>query len=429
LTPSPDSASARVRSLHAQNQPVDEARAGQRCAIGLVGIAKEQIARGQWLTAPAIALATDRLDARITLWPAETQALRSGAKVHLHLGATDVMASVAVLRVDDAADGEAPDSIAPGRNATVQLVLREPIGAWRGDRLVLRDASATRTLAGGLVLDPFAPARYRRTAQRAAELAAWSASDAPTRLRALLEAAPLGVWVSRWAQAEGLDASLLPDPERGDWRLAPRHQQALGDAVITALRDFHAREPEMLGPDSARLRRLAAPRLPEPLWKQLLEALQHESRIALRAAFVHLPEHALKLSAADERLAQKTAPMLASAGFEGVWVRDLAKDARESEFLMRTTLARLAQRGELHQVVKDLCYAPQTLARLAAIVREIATANEGAVTAAVFRDATGLGRKRAIQLLEYFDRVGLLRRVGDAHRLRSDSTLFIQAAR
>jgi selenocysteine-specific elongation factor len=46
------------------------------------------------------------------------------------------------------------------------------------------------------------------------------------------------------------------------------------------------------------------------------------------------------------------------------------------------------------------------------------------VTAANFRDATGLGRKRAIQILEYFDRIGLLRRVGEAHRVRSDTSLF-----
>jgi selenocysteine-specific elongation factor len=99
---------------------------------------------------------------------------------------------------------------------------------------------------------------------------------------------------------------------------------------------------------------------------------------------------------------------------------------------MRTTLARLAQRGELHQVVKDLFYAPATIHRLAAIAREVgATPQPGGgaeVTAAKFRDATQLGRKRAIQVLEYFDRVGLLRRVGDVHRLRSDTDVFRESA-
>ena len=89
---------------------------------------------------------------------------------------------------------------------------------------------------------------------------------------------------------------------------------------------------------------------------------------------------------------------------------------------MRTTLARLAQQGELHQVVKDLYYPQASIEALAALVRAVAAA--GDVTAGSFRDASGLGRKRAVQLLEYFDRVGLLRRQGDVHRLRDDTALF-----
>jgi selenocysteine-specific elongation factor len=92
--------------------------------------------------------------------------------------------------------------------------------------------------------------------------------------------------------------------------------------------------------------------------------------------------------------------------------------------LLRTTLARLAQRGDLHQVVKDLVLDHATLARLARIARDVAALHDGTVSAAAFRDATQLGRKRAIQLLEYFDRIGLCRRHGDLHRLRADSQLF-----
>ena len=122
------------------------------------------------------------------------------------------------------------------------------------------------------------------------------------------------------------------------------------------------------------------------------------------------------------------APRLAEAGFEGAWARDLARAGGDSEALMRTTLARLAQRGELHQVVKDLYYPLSTMATLAALARQVAAANAGVVTAATFRDATQLGRKRAIQLLEHFDRIGLTRRVGDVHRLRADSVALFAAA-
>ena len=437
LTPEATARSLRVRSLHAQNQAVEHAEAGQRCALALVGIAKEDIARGQWLTSADVALATDRLDATLTLWQGEDKALRSGMQVHVHIGAADVLASVALLELLPATGADtAPQALAPGQSARVQLVLRQPIAAWRGDRIVLRDAAASRTLAGGVVLDPFAPVRYRRTPQRLAELAAWALPNAAERLAALLAAAPWGVSLTAWARAEGRLAGRIPalpadhldasdSSSHGEWALGAAQALALGEKLQAALHAFHAREPDRLGVDSARLRRLAAPRLPEPLWRALLAALQARGQIASKGQFVFEPQHALRLSAADERIAQKIAPLLAQADNEGSWTRDLARDAGEPEALMRTSLARLAQHGELHQVVKDLYYPQPRMAALATQVRQVAASASGDVTAAAFRDATGLGRKRAIQLLEYFDRIGLLRRVGDVHRVRSDSQLFL----
>lgn len=446
LVPSNAGRQLRVRSVHAQNVAVQEARAGQRCALALASVAKDEITRGQWLVSPAAALSTDRFDATLTLWHAEDKALRTGTPVHVHLGATDVMGSVALLQhipadasaaTARAQDQAAPQTLGPGETARVQIVLQHPIAAWHGDRLVLRDNSATRTLAGGEVLDPFAPSRYRRTPQRLAELDAQTQPGAEARLAALLAAAPWGVALTRWARAEGLQAGALPplpadtlramDASHEEWALGAARAGLLGDQVVAALRDFHTREPDLLGPDNARLRRLTMPRLSEALWRALLASLQTGGHVGLRHTFVHAPEHAQKLTATDQRIAQKIAPLLLSAGNEGGWTRDLARDAREPEVLMRTTLARLAQQGELHQVVKDLYYPQASIEALAALVRTVAAA--GDVTAGSFRDASGLGRKRAVQLLEYFDRVGLLRRQGDVHRLRDDTALFATATK
>lgn len=417
LTPAAREQRVRVRSLHAQNRPVDEARAGQRCAVALAGIARDDIERGQWLVHPAVRLATDRIDVQLTLWQGEPKGLRSGTPVHVHLGAAAAMGTVALL--------DAGDTLAPGATARVQLVLHAPVGAWHGDRVVLRDASASRTLAGGTVLDPLAPARYRRTPQRLAELDALALPTREARRDALLAVAPHGLDLRRFDAMQGV----VHDEEAGGWAIGAAQRLATRDAVMSALAAFHARAPEEPGPDAARLRRLATPRLPEAPWLQLLAEWVGEGALVRRGAYVQRPEHGALLSATEERIAQKVAPLLAGGSFDGVWARDMARDAKESEALVRTALARLAQRGELHQVVKDLYYAPQTMATLAGIARQVAAAQGGEVTAAAFRDATGLGRKRAIQILEHFDRIGLLRRVGDVHKLRSDTQLFAEASK
>ncbi|HEX7865129.1 MAG TPA: selenocysteine-specific translation elongation factor [Variovorax sp.] len=415
----PGDRTVRVRGIHAQNQKAESAHAGQRCALALAGVTKEEMRRGDWVCAPGIALATDRIDVLLTLWPDEAKPLRSGATVHAHLGASDLMTSVALLD---------RDALAPGETAFAQLVLRETVGAWHGDRGVLRDASATRTVAGVRVLDPFAPVRYRRTPERLRTLAAWAIDDRAARVAALLHNAPLGVDTARIARALSLaDETALPLP--GDavridhTAIGQAHLDALEEQITGRLADFHRTAPDEVGPDARRLKRLAGPRTDDALWRHALDDLVARGALVRSGTWLHLPDHAARLNEAEQKLAQKLLPRLADGGFDPPWVRDLAKDCGVSEAMVRQTLASLARRGEVFQVVKDLYYPLATIERLAAMARNCLDGPEG-LQAASFRDATGLGRKRAIQLLEFFDRVGYTRRVKDTHLLRPDTSLF-----
>ncbi|WP_295978297.1 selenocysteine-specific translation elongation factor [uncultured Variovorax sp.] len=415
----PGSRTVRVRGIHAQNQQAESAHAGQRCALALAGIGKDEVHRGEWVCAPNVALASSRIDVLLTLWPDEAKPLRSGATVHAHLGASDVMASVALLD---------RDALAPGETALAQLVLREPSGAWHGDRGVLRDASATRTVAGVRVLDPFAPVRYRRTPERLRTLAAWAIDERAARVTALLHNAPLGIDTAQAARALSLaDEEALPLPDGavriGHTAIARSHLDALEAQIAGRLADFHLTAPDEVGPDARRLKRLAGPRTDDALWRHALDELVEGGSLVRSGTWLHLPDHAARLNEAEQKLAQKLLPRLADGGFDPPWVRDLAKDCAASEAMVRQTLASLARRGETFQVVKDLYYPLATVERLAAIARDCLDGPAG-LEAASFRDATGLGRKRAIQLLEFFDRVGYTRRVKDTHLLRPDTSLF-----
>lgn len=415
----PGDRAVRVRGIHAQNRQAEHAQAGQRCALALAGVARDEVHRGEWICMPSIALATDRIDIELSLWPGEAKALRSGTTVHAHLGASDTMASLALL------DREL---LQPGETALAQLVLREKIAAWHGDRGVLRDASATRTMAGARVLDPFAPVRYRRTPERLDTLAAWRLDARDERIAALLRHAPLGLDTAQVARALSLaDEAALPLP--GDAQriagtaIAREQLDALEARIVARLDDFHRDAPDEVGPDARRLKRLAGPRTGDTLWRHAVESLVARGALVRSGTWLHRPDHAARLGEAEQKLAQKLLPKLADGGFDPPWVRDLAKDCGASEAVVRQTLASLARRGEAFQVVKDLYYPQATVERLAAIARDCLQGPEG-LQAASFRDATGLGRKRAIQLLEFFDRVGFTRRVKDTHLLRPDTVLF-----
>lgn len=412
----------RVRSLHSHNQSVQSARAGQRCAIGLAGLEHQQVERGMTLCDPAIAVVTDRVDVWLQLAPTEEKVLRSGTLVHLHAGTQDLMATVAVL---------GQPSVTAGEGALAQLVLQQPAQLWWGERFVLRDASAARTVAGGCVLDVQGPMRYRQTFERLAYLQSQRPADVAQRLHGALAQAPYGIAGTDWLRQAGLlawpfDPAVLPGvvyEPRQQWLIAAEQLARSEAAMLAMLKDYHARWPEDMGPDSKRARRLAAPRMPEPLWTQLLQHLITQSKVAQRNGFVHLPAHGEQLREADRIVAQRALPLLLQGRYDPPWVRDIAVDTRLPETQVRSVLARLARSGEVFQVVKDLYYHPRVVHELAQLAREIER-RDGQVTAAAFRDATELGRKRAIQILEFFDRVGYLRRVGDIHLLRPGTLLF-----
>ena len=429
----------RVRSLHAQNRSTDAAHAGQRCAINLAGIERDQLQRGHWLAQPGIASVSDRLDVELHLWHAEPRAIRSGTRVHVHLGTTASPAAVAVLDAD---------TLAPGRTGLAQLVLPQPLAAWHGDRLILRDAAGQRIIGGGRVLDSRAPVRYRRTPQRLQLLQALQRPALSDRLAGLLEACEHGVDLRQWQQVFGLasvaafDASLQTLPHRrlaGDFIIGEPAWQHLRRTALDTLAAYHQNATDEIGPDAARLRRLARLRMDDAHWRLLLDALVKEGSVAQSGAFVHLPEHGSQLAARDETLLQRLTPHLMEAGAQGAWVRDLAERLGEPAANLRPAMARLARSGHLYQVVKDLYLDAATAARLAALVRQLALADTEAakatdaqqtsnplpiLTVARFRDASGLGRKRAVQMLEFFDRIGLCRRVGDTHVLRLESEVF-----
>jgi len=418
--------SYRVRSLHVHNRGAEAASAGQRCAVGLAGLERSDALRGQVLCDSAIALSTARIDVWLDVAATEERALRSGTLVHLHAATQDCLATVAVL---------GQGAIAPGAGALAQLVLHQSANVWHGDRFILRDASANRTVAGGSVLDPLGPTRYRQTPERLAYLGSQRAPAPMARLQGALAAAQYGVNGAAWLRSAGLAAwpfALAEVPDvvvgaGGEWLIGRARLQQNEAGLLAVLGEFHSKNPDEIGPDLLRARRLAAPRMPEALWLQLVEHLIEAGKINRRNGFLHLPQHGVALRAAEQVVAERALPMLLDGRFDPPWVRDIADTARLPEQQVRQVLGRMARGGDVYQVVKDLFYHPAVMHEAASLARQLSREGEGgAVTAARFRDVTGLGRKRAIQILEFFDRIGFLRRVGDQHLLRPGTMLFAE---
>lgn len=387
--------SARVRSIHAQNAASGRGRAGQRLALNLAGLeGKVAIQRGDWIVMGAVPPPVPRIDARLR--NVTEHSFAHWTPVHVHLGAADVTGRVAVLQ---------GGSIAPGESALVQLVLDRPIGALHGDRFIVRDQSARRTLGGGAVVDVYPPPRGRAKPDRLAWLSAMEPDDDAAVLQALLAQSPAGIDMARFAANRNL-------PAASGRRFSDFHWKALRENALATIAAWHVRAPNELGPPVERI--VEGLRVPGETVLALAEELAGEGAIVREGARARLPAHRIELSPADAELWKKLETRL--EGLRPPSVAELSAATGTDPRRLESALSRMARQGLLVRVSNSRYFLPPALRSLEEMARAEAATGKP-ITAAGFRDRTGIGRNLAIEVLEYFDRIKFTRRVGDARSL------------
>ncbi len=409
----------RVRSIHAQNRESGVGRAGQRCALNLVGIEKTALTRGDWLADPRALVPSTRIDARLRRLEGGW-VLSSRAQLHIHLGTSRRIARVVPLE---------GDRLKGSASERVQLVFDAPVCAAAGDAFIIRDAQARHTIGGGVVIDPCAPARRRRSPERLAALDSIESLLAGQGIEPLLRNAPQGIELRELVRLCGRAPEQIAMPAQVRFidvrgaRFAFFDSQwlALCERALEALRKFHAQQPEEPGIDRGRLRRMTEPSLCDEVWRAVIDELVQRQAIKRSGIWLHLPEHCITLDDSEVELARKLQAVISAHHFDPPWVRELALTMRVVDEDVRRVLRKCVMQGTAFQIVHDLFYHRDCVRELAQVLRTIAREHE-VVEAARYRDAIGVGRKRAIQILEFFDRVGYTRRTRNARVLRVDGS-------
>jgi selenocysteine-specific elongation factor len=420
---SPSGLAARIRSIHAQNRPAERGQAGDRCALNLAGeaITKDAVRRGDVVMDPDLHAPADRIDATLRWLPGETKAASQWMPVRLHHAAAEVGARIVLL--DD-------ELLAPGGEAFVQLVLERPVAAAAGDRFVLRDTSAQRTVGGGRFLDLRPPARKRRTEARRAQLDALAMDQPEHVLAALIDRGPHYVNLPDFARDRALATGELARivEALGIVSIAAK-DGAIGVTAATWLRlkralhatidAFHRDNPDLPGIGFERLRMHLEPRLPASAFASFLQGAARAGDIALDGAWVKLAGHEVRLTPPDEHLWTQVAPLLSgSERFRPPRVRDIAGLRDVSEGDIRRLAKIMMRMGKVDEVAHDHFFLRDAVAEMVQICMNLAAASEkGEFTAAQFRDQVNNGRKVAIQVLEFFDRHGVTLRRGDLRRM------------
>ena len=143
----------KIRGIQVHGQEVSEAVPGQRVAVNLPGIGKEQISRGEILATAGSMEGTMIADVRLQLLKSGQRSLKSGTRVHLYHGAAELVCKIILF------DREV---LKPGEEAVVQLRMEQMTAMKAGDHFVIRFYSPVETIGGGVVLNPNGVKRKKR---------------------------------------------------------------------------------------------------------------------------------------------------------------------------------------------------------------------------------------------------------------------------
>lgn len=409
----PQGIAGRVRGLQVHRRPVEVARPGSRTAVNLAGVSVEQVRRGDVLVYPGTYRPTQRLDVHFRLLPDAVAPLRHNAEVKLFLLAAEVMARVRLL---------GRESLAPGEEAFLQLELRQPIVAVRGDRFILRRPSPGATLGGGQVLDPHPPGRHKRFApqvlRRLEALARGTAEDVVWEALRSQGVVARAQWQGLGLDLETIDRALhalqaqgevLNPDGTGQWWLAREVAERLQTRTLEALRAYHQRYPMRPGMPREELRQRVG--VPAAAWEAWLAWLQARGLVAYRADLVWAAEHRITF---PPEVAQRVEALLAQFA-ANPRTPPTVKVCRETvgEEAFRALLAL----GRLVQVSEEVVFRPEDLEALTQQVVAYLQ-QHGAATVAELRTALETTRRYALALLEYLDAQGITVREGDVRRLR-----------
>ncbi len=425
LLVTPRNLPVRVRGLHVHDQVSAEGRVGQRLAINLAGIEKTDVQRGDWIVAESAHSPTQRIDARLRVLASEAKALAHWTPVHFHLGAVDVGARVVLL------EGQ---PIAPGTDALVQLHLDRPIGALHGDRFILRDQSALRTMGGGAVIDIFAPDTRRRKAPRLAALRALEQPAAIDAMRALLALAlPNGIaehaFFTLWNLLPEDQAALLGSvPHRliveDKTRLifAPGQVERVVARITDRLAAHHVKSPDSPGMTQEQLQRALTDKPSATVFALLLRELVKDSTLKRSGANLRLAGHDVTLQGPERQLWERLKPWLDEGGIHPPKLSDmLMRDRALRKDQVLRVLQRLERMGKVHAVGAE--YFIQTHHMLELALQSQALAEKDAnkrLNVKEMREAMGVSRHLSVPLVEFFDQVGFTKRDELGRHIRRD---------
>jgi selenocysteine-specific elongation factor len=411
---------ARVRNAQAYHEDVKEAGAGQRVALNLQGVEKQEIERGTIVGRPESLLLTSRIDASLRYLKLPFKPIKNNTILRFHIATTQVEARLILL--------DRPE-LEPGDEAFVQFVFSEPIVVLPGDRFILRGSYAIQTLGGGTVLD-IAPGKHKRLIPGLESMYLLLRSGS-TRQKAEYHLEKAGfkgfttqqLAVLLGAHQDVADKIVADLAALGSARVIGKMVVSAGrfgtykETLKALLSQFHEKNPLKIGISREELR-TRLPDVDPVIFQAALEDAAKAGDAEIEKDRVRLSGGTDKSDESIGKLEGQIAAMLEARGLTPPTTQEMADELRIKERSLRDILEKLVYEGKVVKVKSDMYLAARHIEELKSLVKEHLTRRKEMLPAD-FKAVTGLSRKYMIPLLEYLDEIKLTIRSGDKRVLRS----------
>jgi len=408
----PGGGRVRVRGLEVHGNAEDQVTAGQRTALNLVGVAKEDLARGMVLAPPARLAATSRVDVTLTLLPS-AKPLKDRSRVHMHAFTWETVATVAL---------HGGGQMAPGESRPAQLRLADPTLLLPGDRFIIRQFSPVFTIGGGVVLDASPYHRRVRDGETAAFLKIMAEGSPEQVLAArIARRGKLGMNLSDvvketgWAaeRARNLLAKLVEQGKfvlAGDGFVADEVFSRERAGLLRAVTAFHGQNPLVPGIGREALREQLA--LSPQVFAAATDSLVRERQLDSSGELIRLPGRGVVMKDEEAESRRTIEQAFASAGLKVPMLQEVVTGLKVDKTRAQKIVTLLLREQVLVKISDDLVFHRDALndlrKRMAAEKTKSAKIDVGR-----FKDLAGVSRKYAIPLLEYLDREHVTKRIGN----------------
>jgi len=407
----PSNISSKVRGLHSHGKPITTAYAGQRVAINLQGVDKEDLNRGDAVVVPGRLTPTKKIDATVELL-ADAPVLKSKTLVHLHLGTSETTARIILFGSNELKAGE---------SCYGQFRLRDPIIAMAGDRYIIRRFSPVDTIGGGEVLDPLS---YRRTYKEGLEdLVTFEKGTLSEKIAVKVKRSGIhGITVliiEGWIKAEipSIKEAIRELKGKGiliqvdDMLIHKTAFDSFREKTKKLLDDFHKKNPLKPGMLKEELRAKLA--LEPRLFSHLVSSLKD---IVLDKELVRLSVFKAALSGGDETVQTRLLDLLEKAGFQPPTKEELSQSLKIDQKRFADILKLMSKEGSLIRINESVYLTSSTYKQMIENLRSFFSSKPD-MTVAEFRDVLQTSRKYALPFLEYLDSNKITMRVGDVRKL------------